>query len=84
MSAVPPKADVDRSARDVRFVPGRDSCTAANSDIIRCTCGPVKGRSQINNGHRLTSLDQLIGAQQECFRDRQAYRLCGLEVDYEL
>jgi len=37
----------------------------------------------INNGHRLTSLDQFIGAQQECFRDRQAYRLCGLEVDYE-
>jgi hypothetical protein len=37
----------------------------------------------INNGHRLTSLDQFIGAQQECFRDRQVYRLCGLEVDYE-
>jgi hypothetical protein len=42
----------------------------------------LAGRS-INNGHRLTSLDQFIGAQQECFRDRQVYRLCGLEVDYE-
>ena len=30
MSALPPKADIERTCRDVRFVPIADSCTAAN------------------------------------------------------
>src|SRR5262249_58199147 len=31
ISALPPKADIDRACRDVRFVPKADICTAANS-----------------------------------------------------
>src|SRR5262249_12963441 len=29
MSALPPKADIGTQSRNVRFVPGRDSCSAA-------------------------------------------------------
>src|SRR5215472_1759902 len=32
MSALPPKADMDRHGHDVRFVPKADSCTAAKTD----------------------------------------------------
>jgi hypothetical protein len=35
MSALPPKADMCGAARDVRFGPIADSCTAANSIAIR-------------------------------------------------
>ena len=35
MSALPPKADIDRIIADVRFGPIADSCTAANGCFIR-------------------------------------------------
>jgi hypothetical protein len=34
MSALPPKADIHRSSRNVRFGPYADSCTAANSIVM--------------------------------------------------
>jgi hypothetical protein len=35
MSALPPKADMDRCDRDVCFVPKADSCTAAINASLR-------------------------------------------------
>ena len=35
MSALPPKADIGRAGRDVRFVPTADSCTAAIKSHIQ-------------------------------------------------
>ena len=37
MSALPPKADIDRRDRHVRFVPKADSCTAARLTGSRLT-----------------------------------------------
>src|SRR5215211_3226843 len=34
-----------------------------------------------NNGSRPPSFDHFVGAQQECFRDRQTDCLCRLDVD---
>ena len=34
MSVDPPEPDITRPAREVRFVPGRDSCTAALFDAV--------------------------------------------------
>ena len=33
MSVLPPRTDIERPLRHVRFVPGRDSCTAAKTDV---------------------------------------------------
>src|SRR5215831_921246 len=35
MSALPPKADMDRPGHNVRFVPKADSCTAQIADPVR-------------------------------------------------
>jgi hypothetical protein len=35
MSALPPKADIDKRGRHVRFVPKADICTAANKRLSR-------------------------------------------------
>jgi hypothetical protein len=43
MSALPPKADIDHSSGDVRFVPKADSCTAQKQSLFSERCvRPVK------------------------------------------
>jgi hypothetical protein len=43
--------------------------------------GGVSTRAETNPTH---SLDDLVGAGEDCGRDRQSERLSGLEIDYQL
>ena len=61
MSALPPKADIDRRDGNVCYVPKADICIAP--DFL---------------------FDHLVGAQKERLRDREAERLGGRQIDYEI
>ena len=49
-SAYPLRAEVQRTSLMVRFVPTRDSCTAANGIVIRSPCPRVVGAIQESRG----------------------------------
>src|SRR5258706_12454259 len=67
-SALPPRADIARRSRHVRFVPSRDSCTAAklqsysitSSAVVRMSGGTV--RASVLAVLRLMTSSYFVGA----------------------
>jgi hypothetical protein len=56
MSALPPKADIRRLGRNVRFVPIADSCAAANS-LFDHLVGALKQWRRDSEAQRLGGLE---------------------------
>jgi hypothetical protein len=78
-SAIPPKADSSRTSPEVRFVPTRDSCTAAYRTLFDHLVGLGEQRGRHGEAEAVSSLH--IDHQLELGRllDRQVRRLCTLE-----
>jgi len=63
MSALPPKADMDRCGRDVRFVPKADSCSATKIPLFDYLVGAHEQRDWYFNSDRFGGFeidDQLV------------------------